>query len=216
MRHREVKCITPWPAYPFLGLIKRSYHRWLSMMTSSEGPLFSVASGPLHPKSTTACNPPRRKSGFENKWIMTSIKVSLSFPAGFSEGFAGLFLLQEYCRQFHSLLPLDYLFFRVGRQLLKPSNDNGLTSWATTVTSLAHSKERNLLCCFVLVSFCFCRTSTRESLCCNHRCTGVHIFGDAKNFCSNLIFFFRITYKQQVLMSRLTRTIVNKWRCLHA
>jgi len=28
-----------------LGLIKRSYHGWLNMMTSSEGPLFSLASG---------------------------------------------------------------------------------------------------------------------------------------------------------------------------
>jgi len=31
------------------------YHGWLSMMTSSEGPLFSLASGPPNPKPTTAC-----------------------------------------------------------------------------------------------------------------------------------------------------------------
>ena len=29
-----------------LRLIKSAYHGWLSMMTSSEGPLFSLASGP--------------------------------------------------------------------------------------------------------------------------------------------------------------------------
>jgi len=29
-----------------LGLIKSSHHGWLSMMTSSEGPFFSLASGP--------------------------------------------------------------------------------------------------------------------------------------------------------------------------
>jgi len=29
-----------------LGLIKSAYHGWLSMLTSSEGPLFSLASGP--------------------------------------------------------------------------------------------------------------------------------------------------------------------------
>ena len=37
---------------PFLGLIKRSYHGWLSMMTSSEDPIFSLASGP-----STLCPP---------------------------------------------------------------------------------------------------------------------------------------------------------------
>jgi len=31
-----------------LGLIKSAYHGWLSMMTSSKGPLFSLASGPPH------------------------------------------------------------------------------------------------------------------------------------------------------------------------
>jgi len=38
---------------------------------------------------------------------------------------------------------------------------------------------------------------------------GVHIFGDAKNSCPNLIMLSQITYKQQVLMLRLKRTIVN-------
>jgi len=35
------------PHISFLGLIKRSYHGWLNMTTSSEGLLFSLASGPL-------------------------------------------------------------------------------------------------------------------------------------------------------------------------
>jgi len=39
---------------PFQGLIKRSYHGWLNMMTSSEVPLFSLASEPLNPKYTNA------------------------------------------------------------------------------------------------------------------------------------------------------------------
>jgi len=43
-----------------------------------------------------------------------------------------------------------------------------------------------------------------------HKCTGVHIFGDAKNFCPNLILLSRITLKQQALMLRLKRTIVIK------
>jgi len=38
-----------------LGLIKSAYHGWLSIMTSSEGPLFGLASGPPNPKPTTAC-----------------------------------------------------------------------------------------------------------------------------------------------------------------
>jgi len=37
-----------------LGLIKSAYYVCLSMMTSSEGPLFSLASGPPNPKPTTA------------------------------------------------------------------------------------------------------------------------------------------------------------------
>jgi len=36
----------------------------------------------------------------------------------------------------------------------------------------------------------------------HHRCTGVHIFGDAKNFCPNLVLFFQVRHKQQVLMLR--------------
>jgi len=36
-----------------LGMIKSNYHGWLSMMTSSEGPLFSLASGPPNLKPTT-------------------------------------------------------------------------------------------------------------------------------------------------------------------
>ena len=38
-----------------LSLIKSSHHGWLSIMTSSEGPLFSLASGPPNPKPTTGC-----------------------------------------------------------------------------------------------------------------------------------------------------------------
>jgi len=48
---------------------------------------------------------------------------------------------------------------------------------------------------------------------------GVHIFGDAKYFCPNLILFFfqiSLTRKQKVLMLRLKRTIAAKSRCLHA
>jgi len=41
------------PHVPFQGLIKRSYHDWLNVMTSSEGPLFSIASGSPKSKSTT-------------------------------------------------------------------------------------------------------------------------------------------------------------------
>jgi len=37
----------------------------------------------------------------------------------------------------------------------------------------------------------------------------VHIFGDAKIFCPNLILLFQITYKEQVLVLGLKRTIVN-------
>jgi len=50
-----------------------------------------------------------------------------------------------------------------------------------------------------------------QSLCkgLKHRGTGVHIFGDAKNFCPNLILLSEITYKQKVLMLRLKRAIVN-------
>ena len=36
-----------------LGLIKSAYHGCLSMMTSSEGPLLGLASGPPNPKTTT-------------------------------------------------------------------------------------------------------------------------------------------------------------------
>jgi len=38
-----------------LGLIKSDNHGWLNMMTSSEGPLFNIASDPPNPKHTTAC-----------------------------------------------------------------------------------------------------------------------------------------------------------------
>jgi len=34
----------------------------------------------------------------------------------------------------------------------------------------------------------------------SHKCTGVHIFGDAKKVCPNLILLSQLTYKQQVLM----------------
>jgi len=50
----------------------------------------------------------------------------------------------------------------------------------------------------------------------SHKCTGVHIFGDAKNVCPNLILFSQIMYKQQVLMLRLKRAIVKQSRFLHA
>jgi len=30
----------------------------------------------------------------------------------------------------------------------------------------------------------------------------VHIFGDAKNFCRNVVLFFQITYKQQVCLEQ--------------
>jgi len=36
-----------------LGLMKSAYHGWLSMMTSSGSPLFSLASGPPNFKPTT-------------------------------------------------------------------------------------------------------------------------------------------------------------------
>ena len=38
-----------------LGFIKSDYHDRLSMMTSSEGPLFILASGPPYLKPTTDC-----------------------------------------------------------------------------------------------------------------------------------------------------------------
>jgi len=37
----------------------------------------------------------------------------------------------------------------------------------------------------------------------------VHIFGDTKNFCPNLILLSQIACKQQVLMLRLKCAIVN-------
>jgi len=37
-----------------------------------------------------------------------------------------------------------------------------------------------------------------------------------KKFLPKFDLFSQITYKQQVLMLRVKRTIVNKWRCLHA
>jgi len=40
-----------------LGLIKSAYHGMLSMMTSSEGPFFSIASGPPNLKPTTVHTP---------------------------------------------------------------------------------------------------------------------------------------------------------------
>jgi len=43
----------------------------------------------------------------------------------------------------------------------------------------------------------------------SHKGTGVHIFGDAKKFCPNLVLLSQITYKQQFLMLRLKRIIVN-------
>jgi len=43
-----------------------------------------------------------------------------------------------------------------------------------------------------------------------HRCMGVCIFGDAKMFAQILSWFSQTTYKQQVLMFRLKRTIVKK------
>jgi len=49
-----------------------------------------------------------------------------------------------------------------------------------------------------------------------HKCTVVQIFGDAKNFCPNLILLSQITYKKQVLMSSLKRAIVKKSGFLHA
>jgi len=45
-----------------LGLIKSAYHGWLSMMMSSEGPLFGLASGPPNLKPTTEHNIPFFKS----------------------------------------------------------------------------------------------------------------------------------------------------------
>jgi len=45
------------PHIPFPGLIKKSYHGWLIILTSFEGPLFSLALGPPNAKSTTACTP---------------------------------------------------------------------------------------------------------------------------------------------------------------
>jgi len=39
---------------PFLVLIKRSYHGWLIMMASSEGPVFQPCLGLPNPKSTAA------------------------------------------------------------------------------------------------------------------------------------------------------------------
>jgi len=48
-----------WPVFGgrILGLIKSAYHGWLSMMTSSEGLLFSLASGPPNLKPTTGHRP---------------------------------------------------------------------------------------------------------------------------------------------------------------
>jgi len=37
----------------YLWQIKRDYHGWMIMVTSSEFALFSLASGPLNPKPTT-------------------------------------------------------------------------------------------------------------------------------------------------------------------
>ena len=39
--------------WSYLRLDQSAYHGWLSMMTSSEGPLFSLASGPPNLKPTT-------------------------------------------------------------------------------------------------------------------------------------------------------------------
>jgi len=50
-----------------------------------------------------------------------------------------------------------------------------------------------------------------------HRCTGVHIFGDAKKICPNFILFFpNNVYIWQALILKLKPTIVNKSRFLHA
>ena len=43
----------------------------------------------------------------------------------------------------------------------------------------------------------------------SHKCTWVHIFEDAKNFCPNSILLSQTTYKQQVLVLRLKCSIVN-------
>jgi len=47
-------------------------------------------------------------------------------------------------------------------------------------------------------------------------CTVVHIFGDAKNLAQIRSCISQVTCKQQALMLRLKRTIVNNSRCLHA
>jgi len=59
------------PHIPFLRLIKRSYHGWLSMMRSTEDPL-SALPHPPNPKSTTGHR------------LATSLSHSLNCHAGHS------------------------------------------------------------------------------------------------------------------------------------
>jgi len=47
--------------WPYLRQIKSDYHGWLSVMTSSEGLLFSLTLGP---KPTTSLGGPRKNTHF--------------------------------------------------------------------------------------------------------------------------------------------------------
>jgi len=49
-----IKCLSRLAEYDVL-IAESAYRGWLSMMTSSEGPLFSLASGPPNLKPTTDC-----------------------------------------------------------------------------------------------------------------------------------------------------------------
>ena len=64
-----------------LGLIKSANHGWLSMITSSEGPLFGLASGPPNLKPTTACTQCFYEyASFATKCIFTRSKEVVLTP----------------------------------------------------------------------------------------------------------------------------------------
>jgi len=65
--------------------------------------------------------------------------------------------------------------------------------------------------CLLVVLCCILRIN-----CSTHRCTGVHFLRMQKIFGQIWSCFSQTMHKQQVLMLRPKRTIVNKSRCLHA
>jgi len=70
------------PHIPLLGMIKRSYHGWVSVMTLSEGPLFSLVSGP-----PTLSPPLATDKSKQTFWAISSKSKTLRIVARFIASF---------------------------------------------------------------------------------------------------------------------------------